>query len=232
MRKSTQIIIAQQGKASNLTAAILSLLLIGNLAQASPSTINEPLLGQVHQEYGESAQTRLRQWQQIVNYAIGKPEIEQLALANNFINQAQFIDSPYYQDGFDFRLSPMAFLILGAGDSEEFSIAKYFTLREMGIHSNKLRLTYTEIQANNASHMVLAYYGADDAEPLVLDYLDKTVRPMSQRQDIRPIYSFDADHIWLIQSNAKIQLDRQLARPMDSHEKPLTILFKPVATHY
>ncbi|MDB2594628.1 transglutaminase-like cysteine peptidase [Porticoccaceae bacterium] len=187
MLKSTQIIIAQQGKASNLTAAILSLLLIGNLAQASPSTINEPLLGQVHQEYGESAQTRLRQWQQIVNYAIGKPKIEQLALANNFINQAQFIDSPYYQDGFDFRLSPMAFLILGAGDSEEFSIAKYFTLREMGIHSNKLRLTYTEIQANNASHMVLAYYGADDAEPLVLDYLDKTVRPMSQRQDIRPI---------------------------------------------
>lgn len=242
MLKSTQIIkirhsiiarlliIARQHKPNNFAAVVISLLLIAPIAQASPFSVSEPALLQVYQQYGEQAQTRLRQWQQTINQAIGKTEIEQLKLANNFINQAQFIDSPYYQDDFDFRLSPMAFLILGAGDSEEFSIAKYFTLREMGIDSSKLRLTYTERAPSGASHMVLAYYQTADAEPLVLDYLDKAVRSISQRQDIRFIFSFGAEDIWLSQSNAKIRLSPQLARPLRDPYKLALFLYRPVAT--
>jgi len=230
MLKSTQMIIGRHHKPTSFAAAVISLLLVAPLAPANPLTLSEPLLQQVYQQYGEQAQTRLRQWQQTINHAIGKPEIEQLKLANNFINQAQFIHSPYYQDGFDLRLSPVAFLIQGAGDSEEFSIAKYFTLREMGIDNSKLRLTYTEIESSSASHMVLAYYSAVDAEPLVLDYLDKAVRPLSQRQDIRLIYSFDAEPIWLSQSNARTELNFLLARSLRGPYKPVPFQFRPVAT--
>ena len=116
------------------------------------------------------------------------------------------------------------------GWAEEFSIAKYFTLREMGIDNSKLRLTYTEIESSRASHMVLAYYSAVDAEPLVLDYLDKAVRPLSQRQDIRLIYSFDAEPIWLSQSNARTELNFRLARSLRGPYKPVPFQFRPVAT--
>lgn len=236
MLKSTQIIIAKSRKPLTLTAAVTCLLLLSTQAGASPVALNEPVLQQVYQQYGEQAQVRLQQWQQTLNRAIGKTEIEQLELANNFINQAKFIDSPYYQDGLDFKLSPIEFLILGVGDSQEFSIAKYFTLRQMGVPSRKLRLTYTEIQSNNAPHMVLAYYNAADAEPLVLDYLDKAVRPLSQRQDIRPIYSFDAEHIWLTQSNLKIRHSQQPTHLLHGPDKPAAFLAQPattiVSTHY
>jgi hypothetical protein len=100
----------------------------------------------------------------------------------------------------------------------------------MGIDNSKLRLTYTEIESSRASHMVLAYYSAVDAEPLVLDYLDKAVRPLSQRQDIRLIYSFDAEPIWLSQSNARTELNFRLARSLRGPYKPVPFQFRPVAT--
>jgi hypothetical protein len=45
--------------------------------------------------------------------------------------------------------------------------------------------------------MVLAYYAAPGAEPLILDNIDKVIKPASQRQDLLPIYSFDVDGLWL-----------------------------------
>jgi predicted transglutaminase-like cysteine proteinase len=171
----------------------------------------------------------LQQWQQILNHSKGKSEVEQLKLTNDFINLIEFIHSPFYQDGLDYRLSPMAFLMLGAGDSEEFSMAKYFTLRKMGIQASRLRLTYTERQSNLTPHMVLAYYPSADADPLILDYLDKTIRPLSQRQDLRPVYSFDAEQLWLMQSDASRQIQQQLARPLEDPEVSALLLIRPVA---
>jgi hypothetical protein len=136
--------------------------------------------------------------------------MEKLQLANNFINRAEFAPSQHYHDGSNFRASPMAFLIQGSGDSEDFSIAKYITLREMGNDSSKLRLTYAQLQPNSASHMILAYYAKTDAEPLVLDYLDKSIQQASDREDIRPIYSFKLEDIWVIHSAIRMQINLQL----------------------
>ena len=229
MLKSTEITSVKHLKSPAIAATLLSLLLAAPLPAASSPTISEPQLQQVRQHYGEQAQARLQQWQQILNRSVGRAEMEQLKLTNDFINLIEFIHSPYYQDGLDFRLSPMAFLILGAGDSEEFSMAKYFTLRKMGIQASRLRLTYTERQSNHTPHMVLAYYPSADADPLILDYLDKNIRPLSQRQDLRPVYSFDAEQLWLMQPDANRQIQQQLARPLEDAAASALLLIKPVA---
>ena len=229
MLKSTEIISFKHLISAAVAVIILTVLLAVSLAATASPAISKPQLQQVRQHYGQEAQARLQQWQQILNHSKGKSEVEQLKLTNDFINLIEFIHSPFYQDGLDYRLSPMAFLILGAGDSEEFSMAKYFTLRKMGIQASRLRLTYTERQSNLTPHMVLAYYPSADADPLILDYLDKTIRPLSQRQDLRPVYSFDAEQLWLMQSDASRQIQQQLARPLEDPEVSALLLIRPVA---
>lgn len=229
MLKSTEIISFKHLISAAVAVIILTVLLAVSLAATASPAISKPQLQQVRQHYGQEAQVRLQQWQQILNHSKGKSEVEQLKLTNDFINLIEFIHSPFYQDGLDYRLSPMAFLILGAGDSEEFSMAKYFTLRKMGIQASRLRLNDTERQSNLTPHMVLAYYPSVDADPLILDYLDKTIRPLSQRQDLRPVYSFDAEQLWLMQSDASRQIQQQLARPLEDPEVSALLLIKPVA---
>lgn len=40
--------------------------------------------------------------------------------------------------------------------------------------------------------MVVAYYPAPDAEPLILDNLLTTILPASERPDLIPVFSFNA----------------------------------------
>ena len=58
------------------------------------------------------------------------------------------------------------------GDCEDYSIAKYFLLKEAGIPIERLRITYVKAVKLNQAHMVLAYYAAPGAEPLILDNLE------------------------------------------------------------
>lgn len=51
--------------------------------------------------------------------------------------------------------------------------------------------------------MVLVYYPTPDAEPLVLDNINKTILPASQRKDLVPVYSFSGDSIWLARERGR-----------------------------
>jgi predicted transglutaminase-like cysteine proteinase len=61
----------------------------------------------------------------------------------------------------------------------------------------RLRMTYVKSLKLNQAHMVLAYYARPDADPLVLDNLEDTVRPASQRADLVPVYSFNDEEVWI-----------------------------------
>ena len=90
----------------------------------------------------------------------------------------------------------------GRGDCEDFAIIKYYTLKEAGIPISKLRLVYVKAKLNGPSgatlqaHMVLAYYPAPNAEPMVLDNLVTDIRPATQRTDLQPVFSFNSEAIW------------------------------------
>jgi len=51
--------------------------------------------------------------------------------------------------------------------------------------------------------MVLAYYSRPDAEPLILDNLERRVRPASERADLVPVYSFNDDEALIIQGGIR-----------------------------
>jgi predicted transglutaminase-like cysteine proteinase len=84
-----------------------------------------------------------------------------------------------------------------AGDCEDFSIAKYFTLKKMGVVEDKLNMTYVKALELNQAHMVVTYYETPEAEPLILDNLNPEILPASARNDLMPVFSFNGSGLWL-----------------------------------
>lgn len=96
--------------------------------------------------------------------------------------------------------NPLETLVSNGGDCEDFTIAKYFTLKNLEIPDRKMRLTYVKSLTRNQPHMVLNYYHTPSSEPLVLDNLQDRIMPASQRKDLVPVYSFNDTGLWLSQN--------------------------------
>ena len=100
----------------------------------------------------------------------------------------------------DYWATPLEMLSIGGGDCEDYSIAKYFTLKELGVDEDKLRITYVKAKELNQAHMVLTYFKTKRSVPLVLDNLITEIKPASQRNDLTPVYSFNGTGLWLAKS--------------------------------
>lgn len=156
------------------------------------------------QRYGEIAATSVIAWRDLLNVAATEPEAEKLRRVNEFFNRrVRFDDDAVIWNRPDYWATPLETLGRGRGDCEDFTIAKYVTLTLLGVPVDRLRLTYVRARIGGPrstlvqAHMVLSYYPAPDAEPLVLDNLISDIRPASRRPDLTTVFSFNADGIWV-----------------------------------
>ncbi|MCY1556887.1 hypothetical protein D9M68_936850 [compost metagenome] len=70
--------------------------------------------------------------------------------------------------------------------------------------------------------MVLTYYPSPAAEPLVLDNLIDQIHPASRRQDLLPVYAFNAEGLYLPGSRSKKSDSKKLSRWQDLLKKMRT----------
>lgn len=144
--------------------------------------------------------------------------MEKLNRVNAFFNQRLLFrnDKSVWGAG-DYWATPMEFLRKGAGDCEDYALAKYFTLREIGIPASQLRITYVKALQLNQAHMVVTWYARPDAIPLVLDNLKPAILPATQRTDLLPVYAFNGEGLWLPQAtgNKRVGDSKQLSRWQD-----------------
>ena len=140
--------------------------------------------------------------QPVLTQALDMNEAAQLQAVNAFFNQRiLFRDDTEVWGQIDYWASPLETLDKGAGDCEDYAIAKYFSLLAVGMPVSKLRLVYVRAQIGGpqgalVAHMVLAYYAAPGAEPLILDNLITELRPASRRPDLVPVFSFNSEGLW------------------------------------
>lgn len=140
--------------------------------------------------------------QPVLTQVQGRDELTQLRQINEFFNRRiQFHDDVAIWGETDYWASPLETLDRGQGDCEDYAIAKYFSLLAVGMPVSKLRLVYVRAQIGGPNgavqaHMVLAYYAAAGAEPLILDNLITEVRPASRRPDLAPVFSFNSEGLW------------------------------------
>lgn len=191
-------------KQYTLHLSILTLLLLmsGSFA-LSEITFTEKLFNVVKTRYNEEAVTRVRSWQSLLEQQKNKSIDDQLYEVNRFFNQIDFVSDKEHWGKNDYWATPIEFLATNAGDCEDFTIAKYFSLIELGISSEKLRLMYVTATRPRQAHMVLAYYETPTSVPLVLDNINKRILPATQRRDLIPIYSFNGDGLWQAKSQGQ-----------------------------
>jgi predicted transglutaminase-like cysteine proteinase len=158
---------------------------------------NEILL-QVKAKHGERAQHRLIEWRNLLHSAKNLSEKDKLKQVNDFFNlNTLFVDDIIHWKVDDYWATPLEFLATGAGDCEDYAIAKYFTLKELGVDENKMRITYVKALSLNQAHMVLTFFTSPKSVPEVLDNLIPEIRPASQRADLLPVYSFNGTGLWI-----------------------------------
>lgn len=152
---------------------------------------------------GGQAPSTVTAWIKLLADARNLPDSDKLKSVNDFLNRnIRFEDDQTHWGQADYWATPLETLTAEAGDCEDFSIAKYFSLKAIGIPTSRLRLIYVRAQLGGPSsgmsqaHMVLAYYQLPDSEPLVLDNLISEIRPASRRADLSPVFSFNSDGIW------------------------------------
>ncbi|WP_336368254.1 transglutaminase-like cysteine peptidase [Marinobacter sp. C2H3] len=179
----------------------LPLLLVVSLAGAFE--LSHRLLDYVRDAFGNAAYQRLEDWQRLTNLARNAPIDRQLTLVNSFFNRARFVSDMEHWGQEDYWATPVELLATNGGDCEDFAIAKYLTLKSMGVPDDQMRIVYVKALSLNQAHMVLAWYREPDADPLILDNLINDIKPASQRTDLEPVYSFNGAGLWLNQSDRR-----------------------------
>uniref|UniRef100_Q0HQH8 Sulfate adenylyltransferase n=1 Tax=Shewanella sp. (strain MR-7) TaxID=60481 RepID=Q0HQH8_SHESR len=177
---------------------IASALAVGCLYASPTQKLDETkITSTLEKRYGERAGMRARAWFKVVAEASTLDEKDKLLKVNNFFNLFRFVDDIKLWGESNYWATPMEFIGVNGGDCEDFSIAKYFTLLQLGVPEDKMRITMVKATSVNQYHMVLAYYDTPSSVPLVLDNLDHVIKPATQRKDLIPVYSFNGKQLWL-----------------------------------
>lgn len=147
--------------------------------------------------YGENAKKRVVGLNKLMVSLKDLSEQEKLLKVNDYFNQLTWKDDQEVWGKKDYWATRMEFLGKGAGDCEDFVTAKYFTLKQLGVSTEKLYFTYVKAVEYNQAHMVLSYYDTPKSIPLILDNINPKIRIATQRKDLIPVYSFNGDSLFL-----------------------------------
>ena len=182
-------------------AALVGLTWVGQVAYGAADF--DRLLASLTQRWGTGVSGRFLAWQTLLQGVRSESDSTKLKKINDFFNrQVSFGEDTAVWTQPDYWATPLETLGRGAGDCEDFSIAKYYSLKEVGVASEKLRLIYVRAKVGTTdavasqAHMVLAYYAQPDAEPMVLDNLINDIRPASRRTDLVPVFSFNSEGVF------------------------------------
>jgi predicted transglutaminase-like cysteine proteinase len=203
------------------SALLLAGVMLGSLSADWDFSLISRRAQALYGPLGEGQQ-RINDWQYLLASQKQIGESEQLNVVNRFFNkQLRYVEDIDLWREVDYWETPIEALWKGAGDCEDYAIAKYFSLRHLGVASEKLRITYVKALTQNRAHMVLTYYSSPEAEPLVLDSLIDAIKPASQRKDLLPVYSFNAEGLWLpgAKGNKKVGDTKRLSRWQDVLKK-------------
>ncbi len=176
---------------------VLGLVVLAGVAATNLDRMQQLALSR----HGEEVARFVGEWRAMLPPPQGPDDLDKLEHVNRFFNRRiRWVEDTVLWQQDDYWASLLETLAQGAGDCEDFAIAKYVSLLLAGVQENKLRITYVRMQrrpgAEPEAHMILAYYAEPAAEPLILDNLDTVIKPASQRPDLTPVYSFNATHLW------------------------------------
>lgn len=197
-----------------LLAAVffLGLAVTGSVFTAERFSLESSVIDKAEQKCGKEARKRLVSWEALLNKDFDG-DMRKLNRVNDFFNKMIFFINDIELYGVkDYWATPVEFLCHGAGDCEDYAIAKFFSLKTLGVEEGKLRMAYVKSLTYNEMHMVMAYYSTPNAEPLILCNQIDDIKPASQRKDLVPIFTFNVTGLWLAHERGQGKLAGKSSR--------------------
>lgn len=195
-----------------LVVVLVGLIVTGYVFTGEKFHIDQKILQKAQDKYGQEARGRLVSWEEILKHD-SSTDREKLEKINSFFNKKIVFANDIDIYGVnDYWATPVEFLSRGTGDCEDYAIAKYFSLKIMGVAEEKLRIAYVKALQYNMFHMVMLYYSNPGAEPLILDSLVDSIKPASQRRDLLPIFTFNGAGLWLAHDRGQGKLAGKSSR--------------------
>ena len=132
-------------------------------------------------------------WRALLKSLAGAPLEHQVYAVNHFINQWRYRSDAENYGHSDYWATPIEFMTR-SGDCEDYAIAKYVSLRELGVPVDQLRLVVVQDVLRDLAHAVLAVYTGDRV--LILDNLTEAVLPDTRLSQYIPYYSVNEAGRW------------------------------------
>jgi len=178
---------------------LAGLLLGGGLLMGTAKAMPQP----PKEHRNEQVAQRLQDWQSLIAQSMQLGDAEKLKAVNAFFNtQIRYGEDQDLWGQIDYWASPLETLELGAGDCEDFALAKYFTLRLLGISEQSLRLVYTTLVPAKQAHMVLGFWPDNGVAPLLLDNLHTQILPITERLDLQVQFAFGPTHLYRFEQSS------------------------------
>ncbi|MBL8837881.1 MAG: transglutaminase-like cysteine peptidase [Alphaproteobacteria bacterium] len=170
----------------------------------SPFTKWTGMLGRQRPEptqYGAACQQRrgrcfVQEWRALITQLRGQDPMRQLQQVNAFMNRLTYIEDIANYGMVDYWATPLEFLRRD-GDCEDYAIAKYISLRELGFPQSDMRILVLNDLNLRVPHAILIVYL--NGRAYVLDNQIQQVVSTDVIRHYQPIFSINEEAWWLHQ---------------------------------
>ncbi len=146
--------------------------------------------------YGTGSES-LSHWKENLEGLKGLPLKVMATKVNKLINKNRYITDKKNWGKSDYWATPTEFLTRG-GDCEDFAIAKYVSLRALGVPESRLRIAIVQDTVKNIPHAILVVYTNSGA--VILDNQSKIMKYANAIKRYKPIFSINRTAWWLHKS--------------------------------
>ncbi len=172
-------------------ALFLSLLIMSVHLSAEP-LITKKLIDKANKKYNIYAKNRFIAIQEkLLDGLKDASEIKKLNTVNTWVNSTKYKSDKKVYGVSDYWATLYEFQGKGLGDCEDYTIAKYYILKELGVSPKKMKFTYViykDRRGRKISHMVLAYLKVPKpkkkSDILILDNNNRLILPANKRKDL------------------------------------------------
>ena len=142
----------------------------------------------IKNKYGINALKRIKLWNQMIESSKNETTLNKIKNVNDFFNKFAYKDDLVHWRKKDYWATPFEFMVTGAGDSEDYALAKYYSLLKLGVSRKNLEITFVEYKGSKSfqnNHVVLNYFHNLNSEAIVLDNIEGELQLTSKRPDLR-----------------------------------------------
>jgi len=134
-----------------------------------------------------------KDWEKFLDEIRRADKWDQLAAVNRYMNTRRYISDSRNWGVNDYWATPGEFMAR-SGDCEDFAIAKYLSLRQLGWSEDELRVAVVRDLSLNVNHAVLIVYY--DGRTWLLDNQIQRVVETESVRHYRPVFSINEKYWW------------------------------------